>query len=103
MARIVLGLGTSHSPHVSTPPEHWNLHADRDRRNPHLDFATLVAAAPAGLAEHLDAAVYQDKHDRCQSAIEALGDALAAARVDVVVVIGDDQRELFLDECNPAF
>lgn len=103
MARIVLGLGTSHSPHVSTAPEFWHLHADRDRRNPNLDFGALVASAPPGLAKHLDAAVYQEKHDRCQSAIEALGDALAEAKVDVVVVIGDDQRELFLEECNPAF
>ena len=36
MARIVLGLATSHSPQLSTPPDLWPLHGERDRRNPEL-------------------------------------------------------------------
>jgi hypothetical protein len=103
MARIVLGLGSSHSPHVSTAPDLWHLHAERDRNNPHLDFAALTRTAPADIAEHLTADVYQRKHEACQAAIARLADALEAARVDAVVVIGDDQRELFKDECSPAF
>ena len=103
MAKIILGLATSHSPNVSTAPELWKLHADRDRRNPSLDFAALVKAAPAGIEKELSPEVFQRKHDACQAAIAALGDALSAANPDAVVVIGDDQRELFLDECQPAF
>lgn len=103
MARIVLGLGSSHSPHVSTEPELWHLHADRDRSNPHLDFDTLVRTAPGDIAAHLAPEVYRRKHEACQSAIARLGDALETARADAVVVIGDDQRELFRDECSPAF
>jgi hypothetical protein len=103
MAKIVLGLGTSHSPHVSTAPDQWYLHAERDRRNPNLNFAALVAAAPAGIEAQLNEIVYREKAERCNRNIDALSDALAAANVDAVVVIGDDQRELFLDELNPAF
>jgi hypothetical protein len=103
MARIVLGLATSHSPNVSTAPDLWRLHADRDRRNPALDFAALVRAAPAGLESQLTPEVFQRKHDECQTAIEQLGAALRASGADAVIVIGDDQRELFLDECSPAF
>jgi 3-O-methylgallate 3,4-dioxygenase len=103
MAQIVLGLGTSHSPHVSTAPEQWYLHADRDRRNPNLNFAALVAAAPAGIEAELNEIVFREKAERCNRNIDALSAALAAAAVDAVVVIGDDQRELFLDEFNPAF
>ena len=33
MACIVLGLGTSHSPQLSTPPDLWPLHGERDKRN----------------------------------------------------------------------
>ena len=36
MAQIVLGLGTSHSPQLSTPPELWRNHGERDQRNPDL-------------------------------------------------------------------
>jgi hypothetical protein len=103
MAQVVLGLATSHSPNVSTVPELWKLHADRDRRNPKLDFAGLVARAPKEVAGQLTPEIFQAKHDLCQDSIEALGAALRAAKVDAVVVIGDDQRELFLDECQPTF
>lgn len=34
MGRIVLGMGTSHSPQLSTPPELWAGHGERDSRNP---------------------------------------------------------------------
>ena len=36
MAQIVLGLGTSHSPQLSTPPDLWRNHGERDKRNPDL-------------------------------------------------------------------
>lgn len=103
MARIVLGLASSHSPNVSTVPELWHLHAERDRANPKLDFRRLVDEAPTGLEGQLTAEMFQQKHDRCQKAIEELSNSLRQAKVDAVVVIGDDQRELFLDECLPAF
>ena len=103
MARIVLGLGTSHSPQVSTQPEQWYLHAERDYSNPQLDMPALEKTAPAGIAEQLAVEVYRKKHDECQRAIARLSAELIAAKPDVVVVVGDDQRELFLDECSPAF
>jgi 3-O-methylgallate 3,4-dioxygenase len=103
MAQIVLGLATSHSPHVSTVPELWHLHAERDRDNPNLDFATLVKTAPAGIETELSADVYQRKHETCQRAIADLGVALRESGADIVVVIGDDQYELFREECIPAF
>ena len=40
---------------------------------------------------------------RCQSAIAALSLRLGEAQPDVAVIIGDDQRELFLDDGIPAF
>lgn len=103
MARIVLGLGTSHSPQVSTQPEAWYLHAERDYSNPHLDMPALEKRAPPGIADQLSVGVYRTKHDLCQRQIEQLSAALIAAQPDIVVVVGDDQRELFLDECSPAF
>jgi len=100
---LVLGLGASHSPNVSTVPELWRLHAERDRRNPNLDFVRLAKAARPELAAELTLEVFQRKHEACQRAIADLARALAKAEPDVVLVIGDDQRELFQDECMPAF
>jgi hypothetical protein len=103
MAKIVLGLATSHSPNVSTVPELWALHAERDRRNPNLDFAALVKAAPPHLADQLTPEVFAAKHSTCQRAIDVLSDAWRQSDADLMLVIGDDQRELFLDECSPVF
>ncbi|MBT7032502.1 MAG: protocatechuate 3,4-dioxygenase, partial [Rhodospirillaceae bacterium] len=34
MARIVLGVGTSHSPMLSLAPEHWDIRTQADRDEP---------------------------------------------------------------------
>ena len=35
MADVVLGIGSSHGPLLSTPPEQWELRAKADRENAH--------------------------------------------------------------------
>lgn len=110
MARIVLGLASSHTPQMSSGPEHWEGHAGRDRRNPFLvatdgevrSFEELSSRPREGLEAELAPEVWEAKFARAQAAVEALSRALAQSRPDVAVVIGDDQRELFGDEGNPA-
>jgi hypothetical protein len=110
MAQIVLGLGSSHTPQISTDTDIWDDHASRDMANSELlgldgeyhSFDELLAVADPGIGRELDAAVWADKYDRCQRAIAELAARLAAVRPDVVVVIGDDQGELFGADGNPA-
>lgn len=112
MARIVLGLGSSHTPQLSTTTDWWEDHAARDRRNPFLvgrdgevhSFDELASNPDWAIAEdRLTGEVWGSLHDRSQKAVEVLRDQLAAAQVDAVVVIGDDQQELFLDDGQPTF
>ncbi len=111
MAEIVTGIASSHTPQLSSGVDMWPDHADRDRRNPRLlgkdaeyhSYAELLALAGPGLEAELDPAVWDAKYDRCQSAIAALSMRLGEAQPDVAVIIGDDQRELFLDDGIPAF
>jgi hypothetical protein len=110
MARIVLGLGTSHSPQLSTPPDLWPLHGERDQRNRGLiatdgtpvSYEDLLASAPATMAKEVTPETWQTRYDACQKGIAKLGDALAQAAPDVVVIFGDDQEELFSEENMPA-
>jgi 3-O-methylgallate 3,4-dioxygenase len=109
MAQLVLGLGTSHSPVLNSPVEDFFAHADRDRANPALldkegrptTYDALVAAAPNLDAELAPEAVAR-KVAACQGAIARLADRLAAAAPDVLIVVGDDQREQFNDDNMPA-
>ncbi len=103
MAQMVVGVATPHSPHVSTVPEQWDLHEQRDRKNPDIDFEGLARTARAEIYAELKPEVYREKAERCNRAIDELSRTLLAARPDVVVVIGDDQHEMFLEDCIPAF
>jgi len=104
MAEIVLGVGTSHSPSLSMGPEWWERHGTHF--DPMLegitDFDERCANAPAWLRAELDEAVFRRKHEATAAAIDALGAALRASRADVVVVIGDDQKEMFPPDELPA-
>jgi 3-O-methylgallate 3,4-dioxygenase len=111
MAKIVLGLGTSHSPMLSTPTEIWHLHADRDRKNQALEFkgrtynyeSLKQSRAWEKFEQHLSSEIWQSKQASCQQAILALGKKLSEVSPDVVVIVGDDQHELFYDDGMPAF
>ncbi|HYW24898.1 MAG TPA: hypothetical protein VE953_12090, partial [Terriglobales bacterium] len=110
MATIVAGIAASHSPQLSTPSELWRLHAERDRQNKQLHYRGVVydydGLIEARRGEHLDAqldeSIWQEKHDRCDAGIDALAATLATVAPDVVLIVGDDQREMFLDDGMPT-
>src|SRR5215471_16852253 len=110
MATIVTGIAASHSPQLSTPSELWKLHAERDRQNQQLhyrgvvyDYEGLVRARQGeGLEAHLTDAIWEEKHRRCDAGIDALAETLASTAPDVVLIVGDDQREMFLDDGMPT-
>ncbi len=110
MADIVLGVASSHTPQLSSGVDMWPDHADRDRRQPQLlgkdgayhGYDEILAAADPGMERELDQAVWAAKYRRCQDAVAVLAGQLAKAEPDIAVIIGDDQRELFLDDGIPA-
>ena len=111
MAELVLGIGTSHGSMLSTPPQEWDGRAAADRRNKALafrgntySFDQLYALRQAEDFTVLNTGPARQAHyDRCQKQLDALGDVLAAAKPDVLVIIGDDQHEWFTEELQPTF
>ena len=111
MARIVLGLATSHSPMLSTPWEQWGGRVEADRRNDALrfrggsySFDQLVGMRrDEGLAREITPDKWQARFAACQEAIGSLAGIFADAAPDVAVIIGNDQRELFTEDNMPAF
>lgn len=112
MARIVLGIGSSHSPQVSTSVDWWEDHANRDRNNPQLlgrdgqmhVYDELLANPEWNVdASRLTPDVWKDLHQRTQDAVAQQGKVLQEVNPDALVVIGDDQEELFLDDGTPTF
>jgi 3-O-methylgallate 3,4-dioxygenase len=110
MADIVIGIASSHTPQLSSGVDMWPDHARRDQRYALLGkdaeyrtYEETLAGADPGIARELEPDVWERKYQRAQAAIESLSAALAGAGADVALVIGDDQRELFVDDGIPAF
>lgn len=93
MATIVFGFGTSHSSQLSLSPEDWAEQAELDKTRTPWD--ALVRTAPASMPAELRPEVQQERHERAQLALLTLAEAVRAHRPDVLVVVGDDQDELF--------
>ena len=80
MARITLGLGTSHGPMLSTPPEIWPQRVKADRANPQhffkgktYTFDQLVKLRQAeNFAAQITPEVSRERHARCRQAMPAV-------------------------------
>lgn len=109
MARIVLGVGTSHTPMLNAPVGDWARFIERDRHRPHLtkegqpvDYDGLEKLAPSEVRAQLTPEVFADKHQRALAEVERLGAVVRNARLDTLIVVGDDQKELYDDDNMPA-
>ncbi|MCK6424739.1 MAG: protocatechuate 3,4-dioxygenase [Burkholderiaceae bacterium] len=112
MARLVAAFGASHSIMLVSQREDW-MHGFRaiDPKNPFLfdkrgektDYAALLAATPPGAAEALASPeVMSARYDQAEAAMDTLRERIHAARLDVLLIVGDDQTELFRTTHNPS-
>ena len=112
MADIVLGIGCTHTPQLHTPAGLWDVRAKRDRadgvpfwyRGCRLRYAEIEderRAEDLGAQTTLD--VREDRLLKSHAAIERVADILGDVAPDVVVIFGNDQDEIFLDDIKPAF
>lgn len=110
MAEIALGIWTTHGPTLNTTPDQWlgRLPADLARKHwfkgEELGFDELVARrAGEGIAAKFTEAERRRRHDACQAGVGALADAWEETAPDACVILGNDQRELFLEDVQPTF
>jgi hypothetical protein len=110
MAEIVLGIGAAHSPLLTIDWEEWQRRAEADYENPTLNlsdgrflsYAELAAENGSPYAAVATAEQFERSAQRSQAGLDRLADEIDASNVDVVVVIGDDQGELFSLANMPA-
>jgi 3-O-methylgallate 3,4-dioxygenase len=110
MAKIILGIGTSHSPALNSPAEDFKRHAARDRSNPnHRDkqgnsctYDDLVAQASPSLTAEITPEIIEKRVASCTSAIRRLSETVREAKLDALIIVGDDQQEQYRDDNMPA-
>jgi hypothetical protein len=109
MAKLVLGIGTSHTPMLNTPAEDWPRFIDRDGVREFLDkegepaaYEELLRRAEPHIAAELTPARFAARHAEAQAGVDNLKQALRRAELDTLIVIGDDHKELYQDDNMPA-
>ena len=110
MAHIVLGIGTSHSPLLVLGGPQWEFRSKDDQRNKSLNtldgrlvsYDQLVAERGEAYVEQSNPARFPAMAAQAEAALDRLAELLQAAKPDVVLVVGDDQGELFGPENFPA-
>lgn len=112
MARLVAAFGSSHSIMLASQREDWQHGFKQidprntyyyDRQGNKTDYASLLAQASADTEAMVTPERMGERYDQAQRAMDELRDRIHAARLDVLVLVGDDQTELFRTTNNPAF
>lgn len=110
MAEVVCALACSHGPLLATPPDMWDLRAGADRENKRhwyrgrqMGYATLLAERQPGFHDEASLPQRQLRHDACQRALDEMARRFRAARPDVAIILGNDQREVFREDLTAGF
>jgi Catalytic LigB subunit of aromatic ring-opening dioxygenase len=110
-SRVVAVAGTSHSPMVTLDPALiWPARALADVTNPWLydntgavrAYDDLVAEAAGRFDAELGGEVQAARHALALASIERLGRDILALRPDLVIPVGDDQKEMYDFDNFPA-
>jgi len=110
MARIVLGMATSHTPMLNAPPTDWPRFYERDSARTNLldtegrltSYEQQLKHAPPGIDGEITPERMARRHDAVQGAIGRLGGYLREAKLDALIVCGDDQEELYHHDNMPG-
>ena len=95
MAKIVLGIASSHAPQLAMPPEQWRSYGDRSRtQNNHwyrgqtYSFDDLRdLRAESHFDQECTDEKFEKRFDDCQKAITHLADTLARVKPDVCIAL----------------
>jgi Catalytic LigB subunit of aromatic ring-opening dioxygenase len=110
MARIVLGLGTSHTPMLLASDETLERFVETDQKIKHRDkegrpvtYGELLEKADPKMANMVAPAHLVERQNKARAAVRNIRAILSNANLDALIAFGDDQNESYLEDCRPAF
>jgi len=110
MAKITLGMWSTHGPILNTTPEEWMLRVPHDHkvrhwfRNKEYSFEELVELRRhENFAAQITLEERTRRHALCQQGVARLAQLWKEAKPDVAVIMGNDQRELIQPSMQPMF
>jgi len=111
VARIVLGIGTAHSPLLTIDASLWSERGKDDLRREQifltdgrvLSYAQLNAEVGGQYADRATAETFVRQALAAQRSLDRLAREITQVNPDILVIVGDDQEELFSRSHMPAF
>jgi 3-O-methylgallate 3,4-dioxygenase len=110
MARLAAAFGSSHSVMLAAELQDW-LRGFRqsdlrmkyyDREGQPRSYQDVLAAAPPNIAELVADEAITARYHQVQEAMKRMREEIAKANLDALVIVGDDQHELFKDTHMPS-
>ena len=110
MARLAAAFGSSHSVMLTAELGDWLVRfRDTDPRLRYYDregapcaYADVLARAPSDAGELITPDAITGRFEAVQEAMARLKAEIASAGLDVLIIVGDDQYELFHDQHMPS-
>jgi 3-O-methylgallate 3,4-dioxygenase len=111
MAKVVMGIGSSHSPALLMKPPAWLARGETDDQTimalhdfdgARIKYEDLLVKTPPSMMKELDPEVLERRHLANEAAIAKITEVLDAADPDIVLIIGDDHKEVYQEENMPA-
>lgn len=110
MARLAAAFGSSHSVMLTAELDDWLMRfRETDPRLPYYDregapcsYADVLARAPSNAHELITPAAITGRFEAVQDAMARLKTEIASAGLDALIIVGDDQYELFHDQHMPS-
>ncbi len=97
MGQLVCAFASSHNPSLMVPPERWEPIRQKLVSRRRADIGD-----PPQLAQET-AAVNRQQYQRCLEAFATMRRIFADAKVNLLILVGDDQAENFHEENMPPF
>ena len=110
MARLAAAFGSSHSVMLTAELDDWlTRFRETDPRMPYYDregvpcsYADVLARAPSNAGELITPEAITNRFDAVQEAMACLKVEIASVALDALIIVGDDQYELFHDQHMPS-
>jgi hypothetical protein len=110
MAKIVLGLGSSHTPMLLASNETLSRFEETDQKIKHRDkegrpatYAELLEKADPMMAAMVAPAELVARQNKVRAASAQLSKTLNSAKLDALIIMSDDQDEAYLEDNRPTF
>ena len=110
MAKIVLGLGSSHTPMLLASDETLPRFLETDQKIRHRDregrpatYAELLEMADPKMAAMVAPAELVARQNKVRAASAHLSSVLNSAGLNALIVMSDDQDEAYLEDNRPTF